>query len=73
MRYLLEGSVRLAGTVLRVNVELVDGSTDGTLWAMRYDGSIDETLTFEDKVIESVVEQLTRELGLESGDGSAKG
>lgn len=72
VRYLLEGSVRLAGTVLRVNVELVDGSTDVSLWAMRYDGSIDETLTFEDEVIESVVEQLTRELGPEIGGGSAK-
>ena len=37
MRYLLEGSVRLAGNRVRVTVQLVDAERDQTLWSSRFD------------------------------------
>ena len=58
VQYVLEGSVRRIGETLRINVQLVDGQTGGHLWAQRYDGSPDDVLTFQDRVIENVVSAL---------------
>src|SRR6516165_3506722 len=35
-RYVLEGSVRRSGNVVRVNAQLIDATTDAHLWAGRY-------------------------------------
>jgi TolB-like protein/class 3 adenylate cyclase/Flp pilus assembly protein TadD len=62
VKYVLEGSVRRVGDRLRINVQLIDGATGGHLWANRYDGSTDDVLEFQDKVIESVVSTLSLKL-----------
>ena len=38
VRYLLEGSIRRVGDDMRINAQLIDGSTSGHLWAERFDG-----------------------------------
>ena len=50
VRYVVEGSVRRAGTEVRVNVQLVDATTGGQLWAERYDGSLDDIFAVQDQV-----------------------
>ena len=40
MRYVVEGSVRRLGSVLRVNAQLISTETGGHLWADRYDQDI---------------------------------
>ena len=65
VKYVLEGSVRRVGELLRINVQLIDGATGGHLWANRYDGSIDDVLEFQDKVIESIVSTLSLKLDVE--------
>ncbi|MGI9353753.1 MAG: adenylate/guanylate cyclase domain-containing protein [Rhizobiaceae bacterium] len=65
VRYVLEGSVRRVGETLRINVQLVDGTTGGHLWAQRYDGSPNDVLTFQDRVIENVVAALPVHLEIE--------
>lgn len=58
VKYVLGGSVRRSGDKLRINVQLVDGKSGTHLWADRYDGALDDVLTFQDKIIESIIASL---------------
>src|SRR5262249_2263009 len=55
VRYLLEGSVRKAGTRLRITGQLVDASSGVHMWADRFDGAVDDVFDLQDKVTASVV------------------
>jgi TolB-like protein len=50
VRYLLEGSIRKAGSRARVAVKLIDATDGRQLWAGRFDESLDDVLAFQDKV-----------------------
>jgi adenylate cyclase len=58
VRYLLEGSIRRVGDDMRINAQLIDGSTSGHLWAERFDGRWAEVFTLQDKVVGSITEAL---------------
>ena len=53
-RYVLEGSVRRAGSRLRITAQLVEAATGAHLWAERFDGALDEVFDFQDRITESV-------------------
>ncbi len=55
VRYLLEGSVRLAGDRVRVTVQLVDAETRAHQWAQSFDGALGQIFEFQDRITESVV------------------
>ena len=55
VRYLLEGSVRLAGERVRVTAQLVDASAGTHLWAASVDGELGQIFEFQDRVTEAVV------------------
>lgn len=55
VKFLLDGSVRRVGDTLRINVQLIDGQTGSNLWAKRYDGSMDDVLTFQDGIIQNII------------------
>jgi len=55
VRYLLEGSVRLAGSRVRVTTQLIDALTGMHLWATSLDGDVGQIFEFQDRVTESVV------------------
>src|SRR3981189_1004026 len=42
VRYVLEGSVRKAGTQVRITGQLIDALTGTHLWADRFDGSLED-------------------------------
>lgn len=54
-RYLLEGSVRRAGSQVRVSAQLVEGTSGVGLWAQNFDGSVEDVFDFQDRIAESVV------------------
>ena len=56
-RYLLEGSIRKGGSVLRVNVQLVDAQTGAHLWAETYNRDLQgsDVLAVQDDVTDRVV------------------
>ena len=61
---LLTGSLRAAGDRLRVNVAL-SGTRDGfQLWAARFDGTLDDVFSFEDRIAAGVVDALELHLSL---------
>jgi adenylate cyclase len=51
VRYLLEGSIRRVGDDLRINAQLIDGSTAGHFWAERFDGKWADVFALQDKVV----------------------
>lgn len=54
-RYLLEGSVRLAGPRVRVTAQLIDGASGAHLWAENFDGARGDILDFQDSITEAVI------------------
>jgi TolB-like protein len=54
VRYVLEGSVRKAGTRVRITGQLIDALTGTQLWADRFDGSLEDIFELQDRVAVSV-------------------
>src|SRR5882762_2502267 len=54
VRYVLEGSVRKAGTQVRITGQLIDALTGTHLWASRFDGSLEDVFDLQDQVAVSV-------------------
>jgi TolB-like protein/class 3 adenylate cyclase len=55
VRYVLEGSVRKAGSRLRIAAQLIDAAIGTHIWADRFDGEPEGVFEFQDKVTEKVV------------------
>ncbi len=55
VRYVAQGSIRQAGTKVRVSVELVDAETDQILWAERYDRDMEYIFELQDEIVNTVV------------------
>ncbi len=58
VKYILEGSVRRAGDVVRINTQLIDGASGTHIWAERYDGSLADIFSLQDQVTSAIVAQL---------------
>jgi adenylate cyclase len=54
VRYVLEGSVRKAGSRLRITAQLIDSSMGFHLWAEKFDGALEDVFELQDKVASSV-------------------
>jgi len=55
VRYVLEGSLRKAGTRLRITAQLIEAATDSHLWAERYDRNLDDVFLVQDEITVAVV------------------
>jgi adenylate cyclase len=62
VRYVLEGSVRKAGTRVRIAAQLIDGATGGHLWAERYDRDLTDIFAVQDEVTREIVSALAVKL-----------
>ena len=58
LRYVIEGSVRRAGSQLRINAQLIDGISGTHVWAERYDRRIDDVFSVQDEIVRTIVEQM---------------
>ena len=56
--YVVEGSVRKVGNRVRINAELIEGATDGHIWAARYDRDLTDIFAVQDEIAKAIVEQL---------------
>jgi uncharacterized protein len=52
--YVLEGSVRKAGSRVRIAAQLIDAATGAHLWADRFDGSLEDVFDLQDRVASTV-------------------
>ena len=58
VRYVLEGSVRKMGDRVRITAQLIDGMTNGHVWADRYDRNLADIFEVQDEVTEEIVKAL---------------
>jgi len=72
VRYVLEGSVRKAGSRLRITAQLVDTLTGGHLWAERYDRDLKDVFALQDEVTQKIVESLAVRLTKREEDRLAR-
>jgi adenylate cyclase len=56
--HVLEGSVRKAGARVRINAQLIDGSTGKHLWADRFDRDLTDIFEIQDEISEAIVDAL---------------
>lgn len=60
--YVLEGSVRRVGDVVRITAQLIDGHNGAHVWADRYDIGPSEIIATQDKIVERVAAILFSEV-----------
>ena len=56
--HVLEGSVRKAGSRVRINAQLIDGSTGKHLWADRFDRDLTDIFEIQDEISKAIVDAL---------------
>lgn len=59
VRYVLDGSIQIAGGKLRISCELIDATSGRHLWADRYDGTMEDVFDLQDKITSSIVATIT--------------
>lgn len=60
--HLIEGSVRKAGDVIRITVQLVDASDGQHIWAERYDRNLADIFAIQDEVVGHITRALSLRL-----------
>jgi adenylate cyclase len=58
VHFVLEGSVRRAGEMVRVTAQLIDATTDHHVWAERYDRRLEDIFAIQDELTSSIVATL---------------
>jgi adenylate cyclase len=61
-RFVVEGSVRKAGSRVRVTIQLIDAATGGHVWAERYDRELHDIFLVQDEVNNEIVSALQMKL-----------
>ena len=72
--YLVEGSVRKAGDMLRITAQLIDAETDEHLWSETYDRELTAANVFDiqTEIAMAIAEALTVPLGLDDASDLVK-
>ncbi len=67
VQYVLSGSVRRAGSSLRVNAALVEAATDDQVWAQRFTGSMEDIFEIQEKVALATADAVKVKLSVQEG------
>lgn len=60
--YVVLGNVQRSGQRLRVNVQLIEAINERALWGERYEGSMDDIFTIQDRLTTAVIDALKVEI-----------
>ena len=64
VRYVLQGSVRVGDSRVRITGHLIDGDKGNTVWAERFDQELSTIFDLQDEMTSSIVSSLIPELSL---------
>ncbi|MBT4490907.1 MAG: tetratricopeptide repeat protein [Rhodospirillaceae bacterium] len=62
VRYVLEGSIRKAGSRIRVTAQLIEAESGNHIWAERYDRELADIFDLQDELTEAISAQVDAEL-----------
>ncbi len=62
VHYVVEGSVRRAGTRVRVSVQLIDAWTSHHLWGERYDREVDDIFDLQEEIAQAIAANIDSRL-----------
>lgn len=65
--WILEGSVRKSGDMVRIAVQLVHASDGFTAWSGRFDRRLDDIFVVQDEIASMIAQTLTQRVGKTSG------
>ncbi len=71
VRYVLEGSVRKAGSRVRLAAQLIDSLNGSHVWADRFEGDLDDVFELQDRITQDIVAAL--EVSLTLGEEARMG
>jgi TolB-like protein/class 3 adenylate cyclase len=63
--YILEGSIRTGGNLLRISAQLIDARTGNHLWAERYERKATELFTVQNEIVQRIVTALKVKLTMD--------
>lgn len=64
--HIVEGSVRKAGTRLRITAQLIDVSSDRHLWSQTFDRELTDVFAIQDEIARAIADALRVTLGVEA-------
>ena len=64
VRYIVQGSVRRAGSQIRINAVLIDAETDTQIWAERFDRDIGDLFTVQNEITTRIARALQSQLAI---------
>ncbi len=62
VQYVIEGSVRRAGSRVRITAQLIDATNDRHIWAERYDRELDDIFAVQDDITERIAMAVAPEM-----------
>lgn len=68
VRYIVDGSVQIAGERLRANAQLIDATTGKHLWAEQYDRDLQDIFDVQDEITRTVASTLSTSINLAEYD-----
>jgi adenylate cyclase len=72
VRYVLEGSVRKAGSRIRITAQLIDALTGHHIWAERYDRKLNDIFDLQDEITQTIVATIEPELSAKEREAAAR-
>lgn len=55
VRYVVQGSVRVAGPSIRISLQLIDGPSRQEVWSQKLDGQEDDAFALQDQATEKII------------------
>jgi serine/threonine-protein kinase len=68
----LEGSVRKAGSRIRITVQLVDAAEGYQIWSRRFDRELNDVFAIQDEIAEAIARELQAALGFSKERSDAR-
>ena len=66
INFIATGSIRSAGSRIRISVELTDAATESALWSERFDRMMEDVFEIQDEIVRKVIVALVGQLEIAS-------